>query len=173
MTKAELIERIARSRDLPPDVSKKCIAEILDVAFEELAGYFVRSRVTRAQTPRFSFPGFGTFTKKRRSARRGVNPRTLEPMQIDASFTLDFRPSAELRDALNGRGRGAVKASSAPPEAPSRPAGSGAKRRLAPRDEAAELDALIPDDAVFGDSLPAMPMQRARQAGRTSKTGTR
>jgi DNA-binding protein HU-beta len=173
MTKAELIERIARSRDLPPDVSKKCIAEILDVAFEELAGYFVRSRVTRAQTPRFSFPGFGTFTKKRRSARRGVNPRTLEPMQIDAAFTLDFRPSSELRDALNGKGRGAAKAAPAAPDTPKGSTSSSAKRRLTPRDEAAELDALIPDDAVFRDGLPAMPMQRARQAGRTSKTGTR
>ena len=36
MTKAELIEKIARSRDLPSDVTKKCIGQILDLAFEEL-----------------------------------------------------------------------------------------------------------------------------------------
>lgn len=101
MTKAELIERIARSRDLPPDISKKLIGQILGVAFDELASYFARARVTRSQSPRFTFPRFGTFTKKRRSARRGVNPRTLEPIQIEACNTIDFKASRELREAMN------------------------------------------------------------------------
>jgi nucleoid DNA-binding protein len=101
MTKAELIEKIARSRDLPPDITKKCVQQILEIAFGELSAYFVRARVTRTQSPRFTFPGFGTFTKKKRSARKGVNPRTLEPMTIDAAFTIDFRPGVELRTALN------------------------------------------------------------------------
>jgi DNA-binding protein HU-beta len=103
MTKAELIERIARSRELPPDISKKLIGQILAVAFDELASYFARARVTRSQSPRFTFPRFGTFTKKRRSARRGVNPRTLEPIQIEACNTLDFKASRELREAMNPR----------------------------------------------------------------------
>lgn len=101
MTKAELIERIARSRDLPPDISKKLIGQILGIAFDELASYFARARVTRSQSPRFTFPHFGTFTKKRRSARRGVNPRTLEPIQIEACNTIDFKASRELREAMN------------------------------------------------------------------------
>lgn len=103
MTKAELIEKIARSRELPPDVTKKCIGQILDLAFEELGAYFVRARVTRTQCPRFTFPAFGTFTKKKRSARKGINPRTLEPMTIDAAYTIDFRPGTELRQNLNVR----------------------------------------------------------------------
>lgn len=101
MTKAELIEKIVRSRDLPPDITKKCVQQILELAFAELSAYFVRAKVTRSQSPRFTFPGFGTFTKKKRSARRGVNPRTLEPMTIDAAFTLDFKPGVELRASLN------------------------------------------------------------------------
>jgi DNA-binding protein HU-beta len=103
MTKAELIEKIARSRELPPDVTKKCVGQILDLAFEELGTYFVRAKVTRSQCPRFTFPGFGTFTKKKRSARKGVNPRTLEPMTIEASYTIDFRPGTDLRQHLNAR----------------------------------------------------------------------
>jgi len=110
MTKAELIERIARSRDLPPDTTKKCIAEILDIAFDELAAYFKRARITRTQSPRFTFPGFGTFTKKRRSARRGVNPRTLEPIEIEAAYTLDFKPGSDLRAAMNPQRGSTVKA---------------------------------------------------------------
>ena len=103
MTKAELIEKIARSRELPPDVTKKCIGQILDLAFDELGTYFVRTKVTRSQCPRFTFPGFGTFTKKKRSARKGVNPRTLEPMTIEAAYTIDFRPGSDLRQHLNTR----------------------------------------------------------------------
>jgi nucleoid DNA-binding protein len=122
MTKAELIARIARSRDLPPDLSKKVIAKVLDLAFTELAGYFVRSRVTRASSPRFTYPKFGTFTKKQRSGRRGVNPRTLEPIEIEACETVDFKPSIELKRMLNdanapvvttgGRKKKAVRSSS-------------------------------------------------------------
>lgn len=101
MTKAELIDRIARSRDLPPEVTKKIIAKILDLAFAELSGYFVRARVTRTSSPRFTYPKFGTFTKKQRSGRRGVNPRTLEPMEIEACETVDFKPSVELKRQMN------------------------------------------------------------------------
>jgi nucleoid DNA-binding protein len=104
MTKAELIARIARSRELPPDVTKKVIAKVLDLAFTELAAYFVRSRVTRATSPRFTYPKFGTFTKKQRSGRRGVNPRTLEPIEIEACETVDFKPSIELKRMLNDAG---------------------------------------------------------------------
>ena len=101
MTKAELIDRIARSRDLPPEVTKKIIAKVLDLAFAELSTYFVRARVTRTSNPRFTFPKFGTFTKKQRSGRRGVNPRTLEPMEIEASETVDFKPSLEFKRLMN------------------------------------------------------------------------
>ncbi len=101
MTKAELIDRIARNKDLPPEVTKKVIAKILDLAFAELSSYFVRARVTRASNPRFTFPKFGTFTKKQRSGRRGVNPRTLEPMEIEACETVDFKPSVELKRQMN------------------------------------------------------------------------
>ncbi|KIG18187.1 hypothetical protein DB30_01691 [Enhygromyxa salina] len=104
MTKAELIDRIARSArsgDLPPEVTKKVIVKILDLAFAELSAYFVRSRVTRSTSPRFTYPKFGTFTKKQRSSRRGVNPRTLEPMDIEACETVDFKPSVELKRQLN------------------------------------------------------------------------
>lgn len=218
MTKAELIERIARSRNLPPDITKKDIAAILGIAFEELAGYFAKAKVTRTSAPRFTFPRFGTFTKKKRPARRGVNPRTLEPMQIDASCTVDFKASKELRDQMNGAvGRAAAKASSAASKSSSKsssksagkssakaakragkPAAKGAKstrsstttrkratkvsaakrskvapsgRRLTPRDEDAELDALIDDDSLFVE-LPATRLKRVRPRATEGSEGS-
>lgn len=191
MTKAELIERISRSRDLPPDITKKCIADILDLAFEELAAYFARARVTRTQTPRFTFPGFGSFTKKKRSARRGVNPRTLQPIQIDACSTLDFKPSALLRAAMNGgekpvrrksrggsasSGKTAARTTGTKTRAQSTTAGNGhgskARRRpLTPRDEDAELDALIDDDALFEEDVLSLPASSMKRAATTSRRG--
>jgi nucleoid DNA-binding protein len=174
MTKAELIARIARSRELPPDVTKKVIAKVLDLAFTELAAYFVRSRVTRASSPRFTYPKFGTFTKKQRSGRRGVNPRTLEPIEIEACETVDFKPSIELKRSLNeagapvvstgGRKKKAVRSSSKAERGKksSRPGG----RKLLTRDDA-ELE---PSQA--GTLLPEAPLQKlsSRRAG-SNETG--
>lgn len=153
MTKAELIERIARSRALPADTTKKDIEKIVTLAFEEIASYFARAKVTRTQSPKFSIPHFGTFVKKRRSARRGVNPRTLEPMQIEAFYTLDFRNSSELRDTLN---QGRID-----PEPASR---RGRRRNVAPEanDTSVARDAAVAIGA--DDGLPAAPMQRVRGA---------
>jgi len=164
MTKAELIDRIARSRALPPDITKKDIDKIVSLAFEELAGWFARAKVTRTQTPKFSFPRFGTFVKKRRSARRGVNPRTLEPMQIDAFYTLDFRTSGELRDAMNVAR-----------------AGVDASRRRRTELPAAAVPALEPtvvdelEDAVLPEGeeqLPAAPLARVRASSGGSRART-
>lgn len=189
MTKAELIARIARSKDLPPDVTKKVIGKILDLAFTELTGYFVRSRVTRASSPRFTYPKFGTFTKKQRSGRRGVNPRTLEPIEIEACETVDFKPSIELKRMLNdagapvvtsgGRKKKAVRSSSkvergkkssprqqgkrAQAEAAEGPGG----RKLLTRDEL-DLEASRAGSAV--SMLPDAPLQRLHKPARRRRS---
>jgi DNA-binding protein HU-beta len=181
MTKAELIARIARSRELPPDVTKKVIAKVLDLAFTELTAYFVRSRVTRSSSPRFTYPKFGTFTKKQRSGRRGVNPRTLEPIEIEACETVDFKPSIELKRMLNeagapvastgGRKKKAVRSSAkverskkskrAPVELAEGPGG----RKLLTRDEV-ELER---SSGQAGSLLPDAPLQKLNK----SETGRR
>ncbi len=171
MTKAELIDRIARSRDLAPDVTKKVVAEVLDLAFAELGQYFVRGKLTRSASPRFTFPKFGTFTKKKRSARRGVNPRTLEPMAIEASDTIDFKPSVELKRQMNeavvaskaGPGKSGAKPKRAAATvvvskpAPAGPRGPGG-RKLVTREEA-ELE---------HGGLPTAPLQKVLGRGKAA-----
>lgn len=154
MTKAELIERIARSRSLPKDITKKDVEKIVTLAFEEIASFFAKAKVTRAQSPKFSFPHFGTFVKKRRSARRGVNPRTLEPMTIEAFYSLDFRNSSELREAMN---RARIE-----PESSTR-----RSKRVASQSDAIEVPAADIDAATAAEHderLPAAPLQRVRSA---------
>ena len=44
--------------------------------------------------------GFGTFTKRKRAARMGINPATKEPIKIAASKTCGFKPAAALKETL-------------------------------------------------------------------------
>ena len=42
--------------------------------------------------------GFGTFSITERKARKGVNPQTGKTIQIAASKTVKFKPSAHLKE---------------------------------------------------------------------------
>ena len=102
MTKQELIDRVHQRRGVQAGLTKKAVGEIIDGVFTELGDYFIRSKITKNTTPRFSYPGFGTFTKKRRTERVGRHPQTGEPITIPATHTIAFTVSSELRTLLNG-----------------------------------------------------------------------
>jgi DNA-binding protein HU-beta len=101
MTKQELIERIYRGKGLPPDLTKKTVAQIVDAVFGEIGDYFVKSKVTRSAAPKFTYPGFGTFTKRKRAERAGRNPQTGATITIPSAFTLAFAPGQDLKSLLN------------------------------------------------------------------------
>jgi nucleoid DNA-binding protein len=101
MTKQELIKRVASTAGLPTDLSLRTVGAVVDAVFAQLGQYFVTARPTRREAARFTYPGFGTFTKKRRGARGGRNPRTGEAITIPASNTVVFAPGVELRAQLN------------------------------------------------------------------------
>jgi DNA-binding protein HU-beta len=101
MTKADLIERVAGRKGLiPRELTKKALAAIIDATFTELGDHFIRARVGH-RPARFTYPGFGTFTKRRRNGRLVRNPRTGDPMPIPPSVTVVFAPGQELRKLLN------------------------------------------------------------------------
>jgi nucleoid DNA-binding protein len=101
MTKQDLIDRVFRTRGLPPQVTKKAVGAVVDAVFTQMSDYFVRAKVTRRETPRFTYPGFGTFTKKRRNGRTVKNPRSGAPIEIPSRVTVAFSPGQDLRGALN------------------------------------------------------------------------
>ncbi len=103
MTKLELIERIYRIKGLPPELTKKAVGQIVDAVFSELSDYFVKSKLTRVVVPKFTYPGFGTFTKRKRAERPGRNPKTGEQIMIPSNFTLAFSPGQDLKSLLNHR----------------------------------------------------------------------
>ena len=100
MTKAELIERVAARKDLPRGLTKKAVAQMVDSVFLELGDYFIRARI--GKTPaRLSYPGFGTFTKRKKNARTVRNPQTGEPILIPSQATVSFTPSQDLKSLMN------------------------------------------------------------------------
>lgn len=89
MTKAELIEAVASSAN----ISKVTAGEAIDATFDSIAKAIRKSK-------RFQVPGFGTFTVRSRKARKGRNPQTGAPINIQASRTVGFKAASVLRKAL-------------------------------------------------------------------------
>ena len=49
---------------------------------------------------RFAYPGFGTFTVRKRKARTGRNPQTGDKIKIAASKTVAFKPAPKFKGSL-------------------------------------------------------------------------
>lgn len=96
MTKAEFVDQVAKASGV--DLSKKDAAGILDTVFSVIGQ-------TIKDENRFSYPGFGTFTVKERSARKGRNPRTGDAIDIKASKTVGFKPAPSLKQSLTAPAR--------------------------------------------------------------------
>lgn len=91
MTRSELIERITEQQPhlLPNDVelAVKVILEQLSHALQ--------------QGDRIEVRGFGSFSLHYREPRIGRNPKTGEPVQLDAKYVPHFKPGKELRHVVN------------------------------------------------------------------------
>jgi DNA-binding protein HU-beta len=93
MTKAELIDAVWNSKGVNGEITKKACGEVVDACFDIMGKTIRKER-------RFSYPGFGTWTVRKRKARTGRNPQTGEEISIKASKTVGFKPSTTLKDSL-------------------------------------------------------------------------
>jgi len=89
MNKVELSEKIAQKTDLPKVQAIKILETIIEIITSSL-----KSGGEVALT------GFGTFSAKKRAARKGVNPKTGEKIQIAAMTVPKFKAGKALKDAL-------------------------------------------------------------------------
>jgi len=90
MNKQELIGAVAEAAGLTRGDAVKAVEAVFDTMSAALArGDEVR------------LVGFGTFLVSQRKASTGRNPRTGEPMKIDASSQPKFKPGKGLKDAVN------------------------------------------------------------------------
>ena len=95
MTKQELIDAVhAHAADRGITITKKATDAIVDDIFDIAAS-------TIEKEGGFSYPGFGTFTKKHRKGREGRNPQNGAPLQIAASNTVGFKAAPKLKERVN------------------------------------------------------------------------
>jgi DNA-binding protein HU-beta len=90
MTKAELVDRIAKDAS----ISKKAAAAALQSITKSV-------RETLKKGKRVGLVGFGTFMIRRRAARTGRNPQTGAVIKIKAAKVPAFKPGKALKDAVN------------------------------------------------------------------------
>ena len=91
MHPAELIASVQDA--LGKDATKRAAEDALSAVLESISAG-VRS------DNKVQIIGFGTFELKNRAARMGRNPKTGEPMQINASKSVGFKASAALKKSL-------------------------------------------------------------------------
>ena len=89
MNKAQLIEAIAKVTNL----TKVDAEMVLNTAFDT-----IKKSVKKGED--VTLIGFGTFTKTKRKARTGRNPRTGKEIKIPAMTVPKFRPGREFKDAV-------------------------------------------------------------------------
>ncbi|MBI3180071.1 MAG: HU family DNA-binding protein [Deltaproteobacteria bacterium] len=92
MTKAELIERVVKQAG--PALSKKQVSGIVESVFDHMHKAIRKDK-------RFTYPGFGTWSVKKRKARKGRNPKTGEVILIAPTRTIAFKPAPDFKAALN------------------------------------------------------------------------
>ncbi len=87
MTKAELIEKMAKDADITKAAAGKALKSFLD----GVAGGL------KKRDSRVTLVGFGTFKTKYRKTRMGFNPRTGEKIKIKGKNVVSFKPGKALR----------------------------------------------------------------------------
>jgi len=89
MNKGELIDHVAVELKTSKAEASRAVEAVLETIGK---GVKKESKVALA--------GFGTFTKRKRAARMGINPATKEQIKIPASTTCGFKPAAALKESL-------------------------------------------------------------------------
>lgn len=89
MTKTELTKEVAKRLGM----TEKSVAEVTDCLLE-----VVTSTLENGEPVRLT--GFGTFERKERAARTGVNPATKEQIAIPATYAAAFKAGKDLKDRV-------------------------------------------------------------------------
>src|SRR4026209_2121337 len=90
MTKAELVEDVARAAEL----TKKDAERLVEIVFESIIE-------TLNQGEKIELRGVGSFRVRERGARRGRNPKTGDPVSIPAKRVPYFKPEKELKELIS------------------------------------------------------------------------
>ncbi len=90
MTKADLIEKMAKDAKISKAAAGKALNSCLDGVKKGL----------KKKPNKVTLVGFGTFSRVRRKARKGRNPQTGKPIKIKARNVVKFKAGKALKDSI-------------------------------------------------------------------------
>ncbi|MGN0902265.1 MAG: HU family DNA-binding protein [Succinivibrio sp.] len=90
MNKSELVKLISSRMTL----NQKEVKEVIDTALDKIIEAVASGKEV-------SLLGFGTFVKKERASRKGINPVTREEILIPACKTPYFKASSAFKERVN------------------------------------------------------------------------
>ena len=89
MNKAEFINAVAEKSGLSKIDAKKAVEAFVETVSNELK-----------EGGKVTLLGFGSFSVAEKSARKGVNPKTKQPIEIPARKSVKFKAGAELTELI-------------------------------------------------------------------------
>ena len=89
MTKADLVDHVATTVDLPKKQADQVVQTVLDSVITALHG-----------GEKVELRGFGSFRVRQRDARIGRNPKTGAKVQVPPKRIPYFKPGKHLREEL-------------------------------------------------------------------------
>jgi DNA-binding protein HU-beta len=89
MNKTEFINAVAEQSGLSKVDSKKAVEAFIQTISNEMK-----------EGGKISLLGFGSFSTTEKAARKGVNPKTKEVIDIPARKVVKFKADAELTDKI-------------------------------------------------------------------------
>jgi len=143
MTKAELVEEVARAAEL----NKRDAEVIVETVFDSIIGALHKGEKVELR-------GFGSFRTRERGPRRGRNPKTGEPVDVPAKRVPYFKPGKELKEYFT--------------ESPA-PAAASPEAQPAP---AAEVSPAASGASPQPESQPLQPEGQSPQSGDEGSSGS-
>lgn len=89
MNKTEFINAVAEKSGLSKVDAKKAVEAFVETVSRELK-----------EGGKVALLGFGSFSVAEKSARKGVNPKTKQPIEIPARKSVKFKAGAELTEII-------------------------------------------------------------------------
>jgi len=93
MTKAELVDQVARTTQLTKKHAEIMVNTVFDSIVDSLK-----------DGEKIELRGFGSFRIRQRGSRTGRNPKTGARVEVPSKSIPYFKPGKELRELLNGDG---------------------------------------------------------------------
>lgn len=89
MTKAEFITKVRENSELSKEKIDETLTVIINTIIDSVAA-----------GEKVNFVGFGSFEKRKRAARTGINPSTGEPIEIAEKNVPSFKAGKAFKDTV-------------------------------------------------------------------------